>query len=128
TTEMAWVGRHKIEGMGAVGNGSYKNQGFHLHSVLALKWPGLDKIKAAETETETETENSRPPVELIGLLDQQYYVRTRKRKSKKPHYAASRKAEASESQLWEQAGQRIGAAPQQENVTWIRICDRGADI
>jgi hypothetical protein len=128
TTEMAWVERHKIEGMGAVGKGNYKNQGFHLHSVLALKWPGLDKIKAAETETETE--NRRPPVELIGLLDQQYYVRKRKRerKSKKPHYAASRKGEASESQLWEQAGQRIGAAPQQENVAWIRVCDRGADI
>lgn len=39
-----------------------------------------------------------------------------------------RKKRPRESQVWEQAGQQIGAAPRRRDVRWVRVGDRGADI
>jgi hypothetical protein len=133
TTEMVWTDRRKIEGLGAVGKGEKNKQGFHLHSTMAVKWPSLDETETetktkTKTEAETETEKRRPAVEVVGIVDQQYYVRERRRKNKKANYAASRKGRQGESHLWEQASLRIGAAPASQQVSWIRVCDRGADI
>jgi len=125
TTEMVWTHRRKIEGFGAVGKDEKNKQGFHLHTTMAVSWPALD---VAETETEAEAEKRRPAVEVLGIVDQQYYVRPKRRKNKKADYAASRKGRKGESYLWEQASQRIGAAPANSQVSWIRVCDRGADI
>jgi hypothetical protein len=33
-----------------------------------------------------------------------------------------------ESALWERASRRIGAAPESEDVTWVKVSDRGGDI
>src|SRR6516162_8561665 len=40
-------------------------QGFFLHTVLSVRWP--------DTSQDT---SKRPPVEVMGLGDQHYYVRT----------------------------------------------------
>lgn len=40
----------------------------------------------------------------------------------------ARQLRARESQLWEWAGERIGATPDDAAVRWVRVCDRGADI
>src|SRR5262249_57534581 len=67
---------------------------------------------------------TRGPVEVLGLGDQQYYVRTpcrRPRESSQERLKRDR-----ESQVWPQASQRVGRAP--AGVRWIRVADREADI
>ncbi len=38
TSEMSWSGKNSISGLGPVGPGASGLQGFHLHSVLAVRW------------------------------------------------------------------------------------------
>jgi hypothetical protein len=33
-----------------------------------------------------------------------------------------------ESALWERAAERLGPAPERDDVMWVKVCDRGADI
>ena len=116
-SDLSWSGSLPIPGLGPIGSGARGLQGFQLHSVLAVRWatqargPGL----------------RRPPVELLGLVDQLYTVRTPRPVDE--HGRKSRQlARARESQLWTQAGERIGPAPDRCDVRWVRVCDRGADI
>lgn len=37
TSELSWSGNEPIPGLGPVGNGAAGLQGFHLHSVLAVR-------------------------------------------------------------------------------------------
>ena len=70
-------------------------------------------------------ENSeRQPVEVLGLGDQHYYVRTPCRQPRES--SQERLKRARESQVWPQASQRVGRAP--EGVRWVRVADREADI
>ena len=65
TTELSWSGKQAITGLGPIGNSATGLQGFFLHTVLSVRWP------------ETSQDHSkRQPVEVIGLGDQHYYVRT----------------------------------------------------
>lgn len=114
TSDMVWAGREKIAGLGPIGNGSEKLQGFLLHSVLAVKW-----------EDPKPEEGKRPGVEVIGLAHQEYYLR-QPRPKKETRQASKQRAR--ESQLWERATQSLGEPPASEWVVWVRICDRGADI
>jgi hypothetical protein len=111
TTELIWRYRDSVEGLGMVG--CKKGQGFHLHSVLAVQWPALQGP-------------SRPPLAVVGLADQQYYLRQPVPAGENANDSAARKNRARESQLWEQASERLGVAPL--SVRWVRVCDRGADI
>jgi hypothetical protein len=121
TTELSWIGNLSIPGLGPVGDGAKGSQGFHLHSVLAVKWDGKKIEEILGTK--------RPTVEILGFCDQQYYIRKKKPKqeNKKNNSQQTKKRER-ESQLWEKATQTIGHAPNNEKVEWIRVCDRGADI
>jgi transposase-like protein len=113
TTELSWSGKQAIAGLGPIGNSAAGLQGFFLHTVLSVRW------------TETSQANSkRQPVEVIGLGDQQYYVRTPCRQPRESSQERLRRAR--ESQVWTQASQRVGCAP--EGVRWIRVADREADI
>jgi hypothetical protein len=113
TTELSWSGKHAIAGLGPIGNSAAGLQGFFLHTVLSVRWPD------APQDT-----NKRRPVEVLGIGDQQYYVRTPCRRPRESSQERLRRAR--ESQVWPQASQRLGHAPQ--DVQWIRVADREADI
>jgi len=113
TTELSWSGKQAIAGLGPIGNSAAGLQGFFVHTVLSVRWP------------ETSQENSeRQPVEVLGLGDQHYYVRTPCRQPRES--SQERLKRARESQVWPQASQRVGRAP--EGVRWVRVADREADI
>lgn len=114
TSEMSWCGNKAIEGLGPIGEGRAGMQGFHLHTTLAVVWPG-NKIKEGE---------KRPPVEILGLADQQYNVRKKRPAGEKE---MARKKRERESQWWEDTSHRIGEAPDKKESKWVRVCDRGAD-
>lgn len=110
----------EIIGLGPVGASKDKQIGFHLHSVLAVRWPSEPN----------QSPPRRPSVEIIGLADQQYHVRKPRSDEQKPHASLRRvlPADELESALWEKASRRIGRAPDREDVEWIVLGDRGGDI
>jgi hypothetical protein len=115
TTSMSWSGSKPIRGLGPIGTGKEREQGFLLHSTLAVHWtsPEVGQTK-------------RPPVEVIGLADQIYQVRTPRPKTENKQDSRARKNRPRESELWMQAGAHLGEAP--AGVRWEQVCDRGADI
>jgi hypothetical protein len=118
SSELSWAGNAPVRGLGPIGLGAEGLQGFKLHSVLAARWPTL----AWE-----QTEAQRPPVEVLGLADQQFHVRRpRPAHERRNCGARGRKGRARESRLWPQATERLGAAP--PDARWVRVCDREADI
>lgn len=118
TTDVSWSGHAPVCGLGPIGTGAPGLQGFRLHSVLAVTWPGLDP------------ERRRPPVELLGLADQQYEVRTPAPPAPAPKKdssgARSRRDRARESQIWARTTTRLGPAPSAGR--WVRVSDRESDI
>jgi hypothetical protein len=117
TTEMSWSGKKPIKGLGPIGNGAAGLQGFFLHSVLGVRWPQL---------TDPSLDSHRPPVGVLGLCDQQSYVRQPRAQGQARESSQARKYRDRESQIWERAGQRIGEAP--AGVRWVRVGDREGDI
>jgi hypothetical protein len=117
TTEVAYTGRAPIEGLGPVGPKKHGQIGFHLHSVLSVRWRGLEASRSDED----------PLVDLVGLVDQQYQVRTPRPAGEPKPASPARTGRARESQIWEHASERIGPlrAP---GVRWVRVADAGADI
>lgn len=120
TSEMTWPGNEPVPGLGPIGTGASGLQGFHLHSVLALRW----RWEAEETGRWP----GRPAVEVLGLPMQHYHVREPRPKGEPANNSKVLKYRARESQWWEQAGEAIGSAPVDERIEWTRVCDRGADI
>lgn len=122
TSEMSWAGHQPIAGLGPIGSGASGLQGFHLHSVLAVRW-------RCEVAAHPARWPGRPSVEVLGLPVQHYHVR-QPRPPGEPTKNNSKilKARAREGQWWEQAGAALGPAPEDEAITWTRVCDRGADI
>jgi len=113
TTELSWSGKQAIAGLGPIGNSAAGLQGFFLHTVLGVRWQDAPP-----------TNSTRRPVAVLGLGDQQYYVRTpcrRPRESSQERLKRDR-----ESQVWPHASQRVGRAP--AGVRWIRVAEREADI
>lgn len=119
TTEMSWAGGQGRAGLGPIGSSKEGQLGFLLHSVLAVGWP----TPAAIAER-----GHRPPVEILGLADQQSVVRQPRPAGEARRDHAARLRRARESQLWERATRRLGPAPDTPAVRWVRVCDRGADI
>ena len=119
TSEISYSGRAAIKGLGPIGEGNEGQQGFHLHSVLAVRY---------EEENEEGWEQNRPPLETLGLCDQQYYIRQRRPEDERRRDSMARQHRERESQLWEDATKRIGRAPSNEEIEWVRVGDRGADI
>jgi hypothetical protein len=117
TTDMSWSGNKPILGLGPIGNGNKGIQGFHLHSVLAVRWP--DGACAKQ-------ESQRVPVEVIGLAHQKYYVRKQRPKGTPKPSSQERKKRERESQRWEESSQKIGEAS--EGVRYVRVADWEADI
>jgi Transposase DNA-binding/Transposase Tn5 dimerisation domain len=118
TTTMVWSGTSLRDGLGPIGDTQTTQEGFHLHTTLAVRW----------VQEERADEGRRPAVEVVGVCDQQYWVREPQRVHGRRVSSFQRKKRPRESQGWEQAGQRIGAAPRRQDVRWVRVGDRGADI
>jgi hypothetical protein len=118
TTELSWLEQQPKKGLGPTGSSKSAAIGFHLHSVLAVKWSSQDEQVGAQ---------SRPPVEVIGLADQQYNVRKPRPEGEAKDSSYQRKKRQRESEKWQHSSQRIGPAPRDEKAVWIKICDREAD-
>jgi len=120
TTELCWSGNEPIEGLGPVGGSKDRKIGFLLHSVLSVCWK-------KENPFDIGNGTRRPPVEIIGIADQQYHIREpRSEEEKKSSDSKKGLLRPRESQLWENSSRRLGHCP--EGCRWIRVSDRGSDI
>lgn len=117
-SEMSWSGKEPIEGLGPVGSGRKHDQGFLLQSVLAVE---IVPAEAADLETNN---SARLPVKILGLADQQYYVRPPKREKTQRRRDTK---EPIETDLWRNSVERL-LPFSKEGKRVIRVCDRAADI
>ncbi|GAB3840990.1 IS4 family transposase [Hymenobacter jeollabukensis] len=120
TTEVIWpkTGQRRA-GLGPVGQGAAASQGVLLHSVIAARWTA--GAEPASTR--------RPPVPVLGLLDQQFYLRvpipaTEKALAYNPYQRRQKRAR--ESDLWTNSLRQLEAPP--THARWVVVADRGADI
>ncbi|MFD2722157.1 IS4 family transposase, partial [Hymenobacter monticola] len=121
TTELLWPeAATRRPGLGPVGPGTVRHQGVLLHSLLAAAWPA---------DGPAPSRAQRPPLPLLGLLDQQFHVRQPAPDAEKagPHNQARlRQARARESALWTQSLRAVGSPP--PDTRWVVVADRGADV
>ncbi len=109
-----------VPGLGPIGGSEEGQQGFLLHSVLA--------VRAAPAAAPDAT-GRRPPVTLLGLVDQQYLVRTPRPEAKSTQTVSRQRTERDrESDRWLESSRRIGPAPAKAETRWVRVADREADI
>ena len=104
SSEFEWNHKDPIEGLGPIGSGRACDQGFILHSTLAI---GVKHNGGTE---------------VLGLPFQQYYVRPPVREERKRR---GRTEDFIETDLWRDVVKKK-ALPAKSNV--IRVCDRAADI
>jgi hypothetical protein len=104
SSEFEWNNKEPIEGLGPIGSGRKDDQGFILHSTLAIGISNKGKL------------------EVLGLPFQQYYVRPPVRETRKKR---SNTNDVIETDLWRSVIKE-GALPSLSKV--IRVCDRAADI
>lgn len=120
TSELSWSGKNPIEGLGPIGNGNPGQQGFFIHTVLAVENLLIEEGKGVPGVHNT----PRSPTKVLGVLDQQYYIRppklgkTRRRRNTN---------ESLETDLWRNTPNRLPIFAQTKKKI-IRVCDRGADI
>lgn len=114
SSEFNWSDAVKREGLGEMHE---KQQGFILHTVLAVKWHEANSLP-----------KKREACELIGLVYQEYYPRVSHPANEANEASYNRKQRERESQLWQRSGQSLDNAPSQKNIRWVRVADRGADI
>ncbi|MCA1606536.1 MAG: IS4 family transposase [Acidobacteria bacterium] len=117
TTTMSWSGHDPIAGLGAIGDGKEGHQGFYVHTVLGLRW---------HAELICQEDQKRPPVEILGIAHQHYYVRQSKSKQEKEESSYQRKRRERESLRWAESVTAIGALA--EGSRYVHIADREADI
>ena len=104
-SEFEWSGNEPIEGLGPIGSGREKDQGFILHTTLAI---GVS--------------NNNASLEVLGIPFQQYYTRPPVRSKSKKRTTTT---DPIETDLWREIVKHQ-ALPPLDKV--IRICDRNADI
>lgn len=120
TTQLRWsYSTRPRPGLGPVAATKTGEQGVLLHSLVAARWPGSPTSLSAP----------RPAVALLGLLDQQYYVRQPVPEAERAHpHGGSwpRQGRPRESALWTQSLRHVGIPPAASR--WVVVADRGADI
>jgi hypothetical protein len=111
SSEFEWNGQEPIEGLGPIGSGRTQDQGFILHSTLAIEvLPNANK----------DTYN----LNLLGLANQEYYVRSLKEEKRKKR---SINNQPLETDLWRKLLMKKSIPAEAANRVF-RVCDRGADI
>jgi len=113
SSEFEWNGLEPIEGLGPIGSGRKGDQGFILHSSLAVGV--VNKSNNIPEEVSTK---------ILGLPYQQYYVRPPKREKKQRRREVK---ERIETDLWRDVV-RNKVLPKEASKKIIRVCDRAADI
>ncbi|WP_262510239.1 IS4 family transposase [Hymenobacter sediminis] len=120
TTQLRWsYSTRPRPGLGPVAATKNAEQGVLLHSLVAARWPGSPDSLSAP----------RPAVALLGLLDQQYYVRQPVPAAERAHPhggSRPRQGRPRESGLWTQSLRHVGTPP--PGSRWVVVADRGADI
>jgi hypothetical protein len=112
--------KEPVPGLGPIGGSEPGQQGFLLHSVLAVRAP---------LSAEPDATGRRPPVTILGLIDQQYLVRSpRPEAASKQTVSRQRTERDRESDRWLESSRRIGPAPTDPDIRWVRVADREADI
>jgi hypothetical protein len=111
--------RDAVPGLGPIGGSGDGQQGYLLHSVLAVR---------SDRPAGPDGSGRRPPVEVLGLADQQYLTRTPRPAGEPKHASTRRKLRRCESRRWLDSGARLGPAPARDDVRWVRVADREADI
>ena len=112
--------KQAVPGLGPIGGSEQGQQGFLLHSVLAVRAP---------LPAQPDATGHRPPVTILGLVDQQYLVRSpRPEAASKQTVSRQRTERDRESDRWLESGRRIGPAPADSEIRWVRVADREADI
>jgi hypothetical protein len=112
--------KRAVPGLGPIGGSEEGQQGFLLHSVLAVLAPLAASPDAA---------GRRPPVMILGLIDQQYLVRSARPAAKSKQVVSRQRIERDrESDRWLESSRRIGPAAADPGIRWVRIADREADI
>src|SRR5215210_2446248 len=95
--------KQAVPGLGPIGGAEPGQQGFLLHSVLAVRAPLPAQPNAA---------GRRPPVTILGLIDQQYLVRSPRPAGPSKQAVSRQRAERDhESDRWLESSRRIGSAP-----------------
>jgi hypothetical protein len=115
-TEAIYSGRCARADLGPVGAGLKGQQGFFVHSALAVRWPAPPAGDGL----------ARPPVEVLGLADQRYRLREPKPRGEADNASHRRLQRRRESQWWSELVAGLGPAP--AGVRWCDVADRGADI
>ena len=112
--------KEPVPGLGPIGGSEDGQQGFMLHSVLAVR----AALPAAPDAT-----GRRPPVTILGLVDQQYLVRSpRPEATSKQTVSRQRTERDRESDRWLESSRRIGPAPDHPDTRRVRVADRESDI
>jgi hypothetical protein len=112
--------RQPVPGLGPIGGAEEGQQGFLLHSVLAVRAASMSAPDAT---------GRRPPVTILGLVDQQYLVRSPRPEAKSKQAVSRQRTERDrESDRWLESSRRIGPAPDHPDTRWVRVADREADI
>lgn len=122
TTELGWTRVHPVEDLAPIGNlQSNQCRGFRLHTTLAVRSlcdAGDDKPIAG-----------RPAVEILGIADQEYVLKKPCPAGEKPgDVRASQRRADRLSMVWLRSGERLGNAPLDAGVRWVRVADREADL
>lgn len=117
TTQLSWSGQEEKKGLGSIASGAKGEQGFLLHTTLAVKWSAITNFK-------------RPNVEVIGLANQEYFFRPPKssltKKEKEREKVGFGEDYNGETELWNKIYGKLSVP--NKKVRWVRVCDRGADI
>jgi len=120
TTQLRWSRAGAARpGLGPVGITRTGEQGILLHSLVVARWPG----------SHAHADAPRPAVVLLGLLDQQYYVRQPVPDSERTHPYGGirpRQGRTRESELWARSLRQVGQPPRHSR--WVVVADRGADV
>ncbi len=117
-SELSWSGKEPIKGLGPVGSGNASDQGFIIQSVLAVE------LVSAERGQSNVHNTIRSPVQILGLVDQQYYIRPPKAEKTRRRRNTN---EPLETDLWCNTLDRLPPF-RNTNKKIIRVCDRAADI
>jgi len=112
--------KQAVLGLGPIGGSEDGQQGFLLHSVLAV---------AVAEGARPDPTGHRPAVTILGLIDQQFLVRSPRPEAKSKQVVSRQRTERDrESDRWLESSRRIGSAPANPEVRWVRVADREADI
>lgn len=112
SSELEWNRLEPIQGLGPVGSGRESDQGFILHSTLAV---GIVDRRNNNSD--------RLSTRILGLAYQQYYVRPPKREKRKKRDRGDINLE---SDLWKKVIDKKISPKKGHSL--IRVCDRAADI